>query len=198
MSASPSVGGKSWRCSAPTELEKQAGAIWCGGEDVTREAPHVRARRGLCLIPDGRGIFRNLSVRDNIRLQARPGDHKQAIEHAVETFPVLKHRLGELAGRLSGGQQQMLALTRAYVTSPSVVLLDEVSMGLAPKAIDLIFDSLRKLSATGMSMLLVEQYVERALEVAHRVAVLDRGVISLEEARDKIASADIAKQYFAT
>ncbi len=120
-------------------------------------------------------MFPSLSVRDNIEVQARPGTAAEAMERAVAAFPRLGERMHQLAGTLSGGEQQMLALARAYVQKPAVVLLDEVSMGLAPKVVDEIFDFLARLAEGGTSLLLVEQYVARALAVADYVYLLGRG-----------------------
>jgi len=147
------------------------------GVDVTRLAPNQRAKQGLCLIPEGRGIFRGLTVRENLRMQIPQGRRDVSTDEVLELFPVLRDRLGQLAGTMSGGQQQMLALARAYLAKPDLVLLDEVSMGLAPNLVDEIFQTLRHLAATGVSMLLVEQYVSRAIEMADEVVLLDRGSI---------------------
>jgi branched-chain amino acid transport system ATP-binding protein len=117
-----------------------------------------------------------LTVADNIRLQTHAGlDRREALELAVQAFPRLGERLAQRAGTMSGGEQQMLALARAYVCRPRVVLLDEVSMGLAPRIVDEIFVHLRTLARSGISLLVVEQYVARALELADYVYVLDRG-----------------------
>jgi branched-chain amino acid transport system ATP-binding protein len=161
-------------------LRPSAGAVEIDGADVTGLGAAKRARAGLCLIPEGRGIWRNLTVRENMRLQVPPWAHESSIEVAVEMFPVLGARLGQIAGTLSGGEQQMLALSRSYLSNPSVVLLDEVSMGLAPKVVEEIFVALRKLADTGVSLLLVEQYVTRALAMADRVVLLDRGQVSFD------------------
>jgi branched-chain amino acid transport system ATP-binding protein len=173
-------------------MRPRAGAVLINGEDVTRRSSDQRARRGLCLIPEGRGIFRNLSVRDNLRLGVPPW-RSSGIDDALEAFPILRDRLGQAAGTLSGGEQQMLALARSYLAKPSVVLLDEISMGLAPKIVDQIFASLATLAATGIGLLLVEQYVERALEMVDQVYLLNRGRIThhgpaAEVTRDTILS----------
>ncbi len=156
------------------------GSVRLGQDDVTRASPSRRTRSGLCHIPEGRGIFRSLTVRDNLRMQLPPWSKDVNLDAALEMFPVLGERLRQIAGTLSGGQQQMLALSRAYLSHPEVVLLDEVSMGLAPKVVDEIFIALKRLAATGVSLLLVEQYVNRALEMCDRVAVLSRGELAFE------------------
>jgi branched-chain amino acid transport system ATP-binding protein len=132
-------------------LRPSAGSVVLDGEDVTGRAPHELVARGVCHIPEGRGIFRNLTVRE---------------------------RLGQVAGTLSGGQQQMLALARAYVTDARLVLLDEVSMGLAPLIVDEIFAFVERLSAAGSSLLLVEQYVTRALAISDFVYLLNKGRVT--------------------
>jgi branched-chain amino acid transport system ATP-binding protein len=158
-------------------LHATSGTVTVNGEDVTSRPAEPRARRGLCLIPEGRGIFRNLTVRDNLRLAVPPW-RKSEIDEALEAFPALRDRLGRGAGTMSGGEQQMLALARCYLAKPSIVLLDEVSMGLAPRIVDQIFDSLATLAAGGVGLLLVEQYAERALEMVDHVCLLTHGRIT--------------------
>jgi branched-chain amino acid transport system ATP-binding protein len=176
-------------------IKPSSGTILLDGIDVTRKAPHRRAEAGLCLIPEGRGIFRNLTVRENLRMQVPPWRRGAAVDAAVEAFPVLGERLDQVAGSLSGGQQQMLALGRAYLSAPSVVLLDEVSMGLAPRVVDEIFDSLKRLAAAGVALLLVEQYVSRALELADRVVLLDRGHVAYTGDTATMDEAELMKTY---
>jgi len=155
-------------------LRARAGTVHVGGADLTERPPFVRARAGLCLIPEGRGVFADLSVRENLRLLVPPwgGDD---LDRAFEAFPVLHKRIDQRAGSMSGGEQQMLALARCWLSQPSCVLLDEVSMGLAPRVVDEIFAGLRRLAETGVALLLVEQYVDRALAMADRVVLLERG-----------------------
>jgi branched-chain amino acid transport system ATP-binding protein len=159
-------------------LRPTQGSVHIGDADVTRLSPHRRVREGMCLVPEGRGIFPALSVRENLLLQIPKWNRSTGLEDALDVFPVLGERLGEAAGRLSGGQQQMLSLARCVLAKPSVVLLDEVSMGLAPIVIDQIFGSLKELAARGVALLLVEQYVNRALAMADMVHLLNRGEVT--------------------
>lgn len=160
-------------------LSAAEGTITLDGADVTRWSPARRARHGLCLIPEGRGVFSGLSVRENLRLLLPARGERRRVEEALDVFPDLRGRLGQRAGSMSGGQQQMLALARAWLANPTVVLLDEVSMGLAPLVVDEIFVALDALRSTGVALLLVEQYVDRALAMADTVHLLDRGRISV-------------------
>ena len=160
-------------------LTPTRGSVSIGGSDVTRDPPHRRARRGLCLIPEGRGIFPALTVAENLRMQLPPWSRdRSAIDRALHAFPALGNRLQQIAGTMSGGQQQMLAVSRAWVAQPQIVLLDEVSMGLAPTIVDDIYGVLAELAADGIALLVVEQYVSRALATATHVYVLEKGEIS--------------------
>lgn len=177
-------------------VKPMSGEILVHGEDVTGLAPHKRASHGLCLIPEGRGIFRSLSVRENLQLQSgRSASSRERVDTALSVFPALKDRMSHVAGRLSGGQQQMLALSRAYVANPRIVLLDEVSMGLAPVIVDEIFEALGQLAQTGVAMLLVEQYVSRALEMADSVVLLNKGQIAFTGSPDDLDEDAILKGY---
>jgi branched-chain amino acid transport system ATP-binding protein len=156
-------------------LEPSAGRLVLDGADVTGLPPHELVARGVCHIPEGRGIFRTLTVRENLVSQAPSTPAGEAVDRAVEAFPILGERLSQTAATLSGGQQQMLALARAYVTDARLVLLDEVSMGLAPLVVDEIFAFVERLAAEGRSLLLVEQYVTRALAISDFVYLLNKG-----------------------
>jgi branched-chain amino acid transport system ATP-binding protein len=151
------------------------GAIHFQGERINRLPPHTRAERGLCLIPEGRGIFRRLTVRENLVIQAGKRNEAESIERAVSIFPKLGERLSQLAGTLSGGEQQMVALSRAILTDPVLILADELSVGLAPVVVDDILEALERIRAMGASLLLVEQYVERALGLVEYVYILHKG-----------------------
>jgi branched-chain amino acid transport system ATP-binding protein len=157
-------------------LPATRGRLTLDGADVTSASTSRLARLGVCHVPEGRAIFPGLTVAENLRLLG--GRSPDALDRAVEAFPVLGHRVGQLAGTLSGGEQQMLALSRAYLTDPRYVLLDEVSMGLAPIVVGTIFEFLRGLAATGTALLIVEQYVAKALELADLVYVLHKGSVA--------------------
>jgi branched-chain amino acid transport system ATP-binding protein len=159
-------------------LKPREGTVTLAGEDVTSAPPHRRAQQGLCLVPEGRGVFPSLSVKDNLTLSIPPWKKDKDMEPALDAFPVLRERMRQRAGSMSGGQQQMLALARCYLSGAKLVLLDEVSMGLAPRVVDEIFASLQALAALGVTLLLVEQYVNRALEMASSVHLLNRGQIT--------------------
>jgi branched-chain amino acid transport system ATP-binding protein len=171
------------------------GEVRFQGRAVTRTAAHTRARRGICLIPEGRGIFRRLSVRENLVVQADSGAGRAAVERAAGLFPVLGQRLDQQAGTLSGGEQQMLALARAFVTDAPLILADELSMGLAPVVVDEIFEAVQALASSGAALLLVEQYVERALAVADSVYVMLKGGIAFFGEPDEFSESDVFEHY---
>jgi branched-chain amino acid transport system ATP-binding protein len=176
-------------------LRPTAGQIAMNGQDLAGRPAYVFAQVGICHIPEGRGIFRTLTVRDNLRFQARSGREEECLERAITTFPVLGKRLGQIAGTLSGGEQQMLALGRTYTSNAAVVLLDEVSLGLAPKIVDEIFDFLEDFSAQGAALLLVEQYVQRALALADYVYMLDRGRVTFAGEPGELDTDEVFRSY---
>jgi branched-chain amino acid transport system ATP-binding protein len=159
-------------------LRPKEGQVLFDGEDVTKLDPFQRNRKGICHIFEGRGVFPSLSVKENLLMQTTKGTStSEAIDKAVDAFPILGERLGQIAGTMSGGEQQMLALVRAWITDPRVVLVDEASLGLAPLVVDGIFEFLEKIAHSGTSLLIVEQYVNRALALAETVYVLNQGEI---------------------
>jgi len=176
-------------------LKPMSGRIELDGENVTGRAPHQLVDLGLCHVPEGRGVFPALSVADNLLVQSPRGRTAEAVDLAIEAFPRLGQRLHQIAGTLSGGEQQMLALARAYVKSPSIVLLDEVSMGLAPKIVDDIFEFLARLAARGASLLLVEQYVTRALEVCDYVYLLNKGSVAFAGEPTELDAEEVFANY---
>jgi branched-chain amino acid transport system ATP-binding protein len=171
-----------------------AGAIRIDGEPAPPR-PHQRAKAGLTLIPEGRGVFPSLTVRENLRLQIPPWLQDGSIEPALDAFPVLRKRLAQRAGRLSGGEQQMLALSRCFLAEPRIVLLDEVSMGLAPMVVDQIFEVLQTIASRGVALLLVEQYVAKALGMADLVLVLDRGRVTFTGSPAEIDEDALTRHY---
>jgi branched-chain amino acid transport system ATP-binding protein len=175
-------------------LRPTAGRIRLDGRDVTGDRPHQLACRGVCHVPEGRGVFPTLTVRENLALQAGGGG-KDDVERAVDAFPRLGERLTQTAGTLSGGEQQMLSLARAYIAEPKVMLLDEVSMGLAPKIVDEIFEFLGRVAHEGASLLLVEQYVTRALALADYVYMMNRGQIVYRGEPSELEDEDVFARY---
>jgi branched-chain amino acid transport system ATP-binding protein len=168
-------------------IKPKAGSITLAGKDITGLDSHRIARAGLAHSPEGRRVFATMSVTDNLLLgafprftRARPrGDVQRDLEKAMELFPRLKERRNQLAGTLSGGEQQMLAMARAVMLNPDVVLLDEPSMGLAPILVEEVFRIITRLKSEGVTMLLVEQFAAAALNVADYGYVLENGRISV-------------------
>jgi branched-chain amino acid transport system ATP-binding protein len=176
-------------------LPATKGSVQLLGTDVTKKAAHRRFAAGLCLVPEGRGIFRSLTVRENLLLQSKKGAEETAIEQATDAFPILRERLGQIAGTLSGGQQQMLAMAAAYVRNPKLVLVDEASLGLAPLVVDEIFAFLGQLPARGASLLVVDQFVSRALQLATTAYVLRQGEVVYSGSAQGLLDGDLFAHY---
>ena len=176
-------------------LRPTQGAVLLHGEDVSTVPVHRRSRGGLCHIPEGRAIYRSLTVRENLVMQALKGREAEAIERASEVFPILGERLGQQAGTLSGGQQQMLAMAAAYVRDPQLVLVDEPSLGLAPIVVDTLFERLDVLRSAGTALLVVDQFVQRVLDLADHVYVLNQGRVDFSGTPEGLSSTDLFQRY---
>jgi branched-chain amino acid transport system ATP-binding protein len=171
-------------------IDAAGGDVHFCGEKIGRLAPHDLIRRGIALVPEGRGVFPALSVLENLRMGAFIRTDTVDIENDLEMvftyFPRLKERAGQLAGTLSGGEQQMLAIGRALMSRPKMLLLDEPSMGLAPIMVHKIFEVVQQVAAAGMTVLLVEQNARLALQVSQRGYVLESGEITLNGPADQL------------
>jgi branched-chain amino acid transport system ATP-binding protein len=160
-----------------------AGEVYYQGQSIAGVGADVLLQRGLAMVPEGRGIFMRMTVEENLLMGAYIRDDQAQINADLERmysfFPRLKERLGQLAGTLSGGEQQMVAMARALMSRPSLLLLDEPSMGLSPKMVETIFEVIRQVSEGGTTILLVEQNARLALQAAHHAYVMDSGLITM-------------------
>jgi branched-chain amino acid transport system ATP-binding protein len=157
----------------------RSGAVRYKGEPIAGLEPHRISRRGIALVPETRGIFSFLTCQENLAIAERAGS-RWKLQAMLERFPRLRERLGNKGQQLSGGEQQMLAIARALLTGPDLLLLDEPSQGLAPIVVNAVMDTIRALKAERVSMLLVEQNAEMALQLADRVYVIDHGTVVFE------------------
>jgi branched-chain amino acid transport system ATP-binding protein len=191
--------GKTTLMKAVAGVQPSSGAIRFEGDSFERLPPHVRVARGVSLVPEGRQLFAPLSVRDNLRLGAwsrKTGDSSAGMERACTLFPMMRELIDLSAGALSGGQQQMLAIGRALMAQPKLLLLDEPSMGLAPNIVDQVLNAIRALKRNGLTILLVEQNASAALAISDRAYVLETGRISLSgKAADIRADARVQQAY---
>jgi branched-chain amino acid transport system ATP-binding protein len=176
-------------------IKPKGGSVKVGDRDMAGARPYAFTRAGVCHIPEGRGIFPSLSVYDNLRIQAGKREIDSVIDEVTGFFPGLAGRMRQTAGSLSGGEQQMVALSRAYLTHPQVVLVDEPSLGLAPIIVDKIYEVLARLAATGLSVVVVEQYVQRALDLAQTVYILNHGQIVHRGGAKQIDPGEIYERY---
>jgi branched-chain amino acid transport system ATP-binding protein len=180
----PNGAGKSSTLHAIMGLVRPAGGdVWLDGESVVGRNPEDVARRGIALVPEGRRILAELSVEENLRLglaaRRRRQDLDADLERVSELFPIIRESRKRPAGTLSGGQQQQLAIGRALVSDPDVLLLDEPSLGLAPQMVDLVFEALQEIAVRGIAVLLVEQRAQRTVALAARSHVLSKGQLRL-------------------
>lgn len=176
-------------------IRPTSGQVTFENSDITTLTPNKRANLGLCHIPEGRGVFTSMTVRENLALQAKPGHEAEAIEKGIEAFPILGQRLAQKVGTMSGGQQQMLSMARAYTQNPKVILVDEGSLGLAPIVVDEIFESLATVASKGASLLIVDQFVARALALATRAYVMTRGEIVFNGTSKELQNSDVFDRY---
>ena len=187
--------GKTTTLKAICRLLPSLGKIAYAGSDITRAKVHELPRRGLVMVPEGRGIFPQLTVEENLAMGAYVRGRADA-ERQYVTFPRLKERRTQIAGTLSGGEQQMLAIARALMTEPKLLLLDEPSMGLAPMMVARIFEVVREIAKRGVTILLVEQNARLALELAHRGYVMESGAIALSgSAKSLLEDARVKEAY---
>ena len=193
--------GKSTTLRAISGLVKPSGGpILFDGKSIGGKPPHQIVRLGVAHSPEGRGIFANLSVEENLEVGAYTrsdtAEVKKDLEWALTLFPRLKERFQQNAGTLSGGEQQMLAIARALLARPRILLLDEPSLGLAPQVVKTIFEIIRAINAKGTTILLVEQNAHMALQVAHQGYVLEVGEIAMhDDAKTLAASEEVKKAY---
>lgn len=200
----PNGAGKSTLINAMAGLQAVAsGRLVVDGEDITREPPHRFCNRGIAIVPEGRRLFVNLTVRENLELGSyRAGARKmraESLRRVCALFPVLAERMDTPAGALSGGQQQMVAIGRAMMARPRFLLLDEPSLGLSPMITQEMFRAIREINGEGVAVMLVEQNVAVALELARRAYVLDEGRIAAEgEPRHLMSQPQIQRAYLGT
>ncbi len=179
-------------------MHPKSGSIEFLGKDITHTVAHKLVSLGLAHVPEGRHIFLQMTVQENLEMGAftRKGDLSEALDNVFQHFPRLKERRKQIGGTLSGGEQQMLAMGRAMMISPKLLMLDEPSMGLAPILVEQIFDIIRELRKAGTTILLVEQNAGMALDIADRAYVLETGKITLSGTGAELAESELVKKAY--
>ena len=181
-------------------IPKETGTVHFAGEDITNTPAHKLVPLGLAQVPEGRRIFQELTVAENLRLGAYTRHDKaefnETLEKMFARFPILKERRKQVAGTLSGGEQQMLAMSRALMSHPKLILLDEPSMGLSPLYVNTIFDMIRQINEEGTTVLLVEQNAKKALSIADRAYVLEIGKIAKTGTGEELLSDDAIRRAY--
>ena len=182
------------------QVKPYEGSIKFDGVELTKLPTHKIAELGIAHVPEGRKVFYRLSVKENLMMGAYTrkdkGGIKESIEKVLETFPILKERFNQQGGTLSGGEQQMLAVGRAMMTNPKIMLLDEPSLGLAPLVVQVVAENILRIAATGIPILLVEQNAGLALELSHRAYVLDTGKIEMSGFSKDLAQDDAVRKAY--
>ncbi len=181
-------------------LRPSGGEVTLNGDDLNQFQAHQLVRMGVAMVPEGRGVFSKLTVTENLEMGAYHRSDKAGIQEDMqkqyELFPRLGERRKQVAGTMSGGEQQMLVMARALMSQPSLLLLDEPSMGLAPVLVDTIFDTVKQINADGTTILLVEQNAHVALQIAHRGYVLQTGEIVLSDSAEALRNDPMVKQAY--
>lgn len=181
-------------------INAQKGSVWFEGKDITKVPAHKIVSMGMAHVPEGRRVFANLTVLQNLKMGAYTRKDKTEIEQTLDSiykrFPRLMERQNQLAGTLSGGEQQMLAMGRALMSQPKIILMDEPSMGLSPIFVNEIFDIIKSVSASGTTVLLVEQNAKKALSIADRAYVLETGKIVLSGKASELLNNDSIKKAY--
>lgn len=192
--------GKTSILRAISGLAEARGAVFINGQDVMRLPIYERVTLGVAQSPEGRGVFPNLTVLENLEMGAYRVKNRSAIQKGLaesfELFPRLFERKNQLAGTLSGGEQQMLSISRALMAKPKILLLDEPSLGLAPRIVQQIFDTIEKLNQMGMTLLLVEQNARLALKISHRAYVLETGSITFSGVGSDLLEDDVIRRSY--
>jgi len=181
-------------------LHPQEGSIFFNGEEITHCEPHKILEKGIAMVPEGRHVFSKLTTLENLEMGAYSRNDSQQVQDDIEKafilFPRLKERRKQSAGTLSGGEQQMLAIARALMAKPKLLLLDEPSMGLAPLLLESIFDNVKEINAQGTTVLLVEQNTKLALAIANRGYVLQTGLVNLNGTSDELRSSEMVQKMY--